>query len=242
MSAALGFALPAPCPVCNGPVMYSGRGRRPTYCSPKHKAAADAASRPDRRSGSVAEAQRREGAEYERNFQAMAGGSIGPPTFSDAGDLEAIPWTWNRNTLGRERDAASQWLAAQHPEELATFGIHEEMGTTRGGPRMPVIGSSDRGSPVAREPAAPEPDLIPYIHPAPRWVPPAQRDRRRHRDMVDRITRDLIERQDRAEAAYRCAVADRERVAAVAHLPRPDRGPLHLSNRRRRALVAARGA
>ena len=34
-TAPVAFTLPDPCRVCGGPVTYSGRGRRPTVCSPE---------------------------------------------------------------------------------------------------------------------------------------------------------------------------------------------------------------
>ncbi|QDB79533.1 hypothetical protein FE251_09215 [Georgenia wutianyii] len=35
------LTLPDPCPLCSGPVTYSGRGRRPVYCSPACKRKAE---------------------------------------------------------------------------------------------------------------------------------------------------------------------------------------------------------
>jgi len=43
------ITLPTPCPTCAGPVVYSGRGRRPDYCSKPCKAAHDTGTRPERR-------------------------------------------------------------------------------------------------------------------------------------------------------------------------------------------------
>ncbi|MGC4792546.1 hypothetical protein ACLQ3H_00360 [Micromonospora saelicesensis] len=51
------ITLPAPCPICEGPVTYSGRGRRPDYCSTACKnvqRAEDARNRRARESRTVA--------------------------------------------------------------------------------------------------------------------------------------------------------------------------------------------
>ena len=51
------ITLPAPCPICEGPVTYAGRGRRPDYCSTACKnvqRAEDARNRRARERGEVA--------------------------------------------------------------------------------------------------------------------------------------------------------------------------------------------
>lgn len=142
------ITLPLPCPECSGPVVYSGRGRRPELCSDACRRSLRAADERERRARvrsrrddpdaplmhalaeiiKQAEAARRY-VEVRRandehlmslaDLRAEVAGDGDVRTLADHG---YVPDRWaERKARPRRSDPAAQWLAEHHPRELADF-------------------------------------------------------------------------------------------------------------------------
>ncbi|WP_324649868.1 hypothetical protein [Georgenia sp. H159] len=130
--------LPTPCPVCRGPIVYSGRGRRPAYCSDACRRAERAEAARFRRAVERGEAAP---VEPEAPFGRLADeagiGSVLPASAlraHAAGEGIADPWEGGflpegyaarRQGLSREDRAAfaetARWLAEHAPDAVEDF-------------------------------------------------------------------------------------------------------------------------
>ncbi|MEV0456046.1 hypothetical protein [Catellatospora methionotrophica] len=141
--------LPAPCPVCAGPVTYGGRGRRPDYCSRacfRAQRAEDARERRARERAPVAEVDPLLIAYAERRRQRIAAQPrVAVISAHDEHMLEAAevaaeaagegrahePGAWlpesergawcDRTAQPRAQDPAACWLAEHFPQALHDF-------------------------------------------------------------------------------------------------------------------------
>lgn len=141
------ITLPDPCPICEGPVTYGGRGRRPAYCSTACKnvqRAEDMRNRRARERREVAPVDPLIKALAERRRQRIAAepriavirahdeqlmtlddiaadaASEGYETAIAAGGYVPDGWA-ERTATPRAADPASRWIAENYPEELADF-------------------------------------------------------------------------------------------------------------------------
>lgn len=150
------FPLNTPCPQCNGPVVYSGTGRRPEYCSPACVRAVRAADARARRARAASPAHptpaidpqvAARSAERRARVAAMPRFVLDDrpergdwmPTLDDFADVElsesfgtdsAKHEGYLLGATARANDPAAAWLAEHYPEALADFPHAPRMGRT----------------------------------------------------------------------------------------------------------------
>lgn len=152
------YPLPESCPVCDGPVLYSGRGRRPLYDRPECRRAdrtryereRTRRTRPPRHEldPTVAELLRRRRARYEA-VPFIAVRRAADDWITHASELSAVysgeaeDWTesyvvdsergetYLADAIPRHADPAARWLVESgHAAELASFPHAARVGRT----------------------------------------------------------------------------------------------------------------
>jgi hypothetical protein len=137
----LSYALPDPCLVCAGIVTYSGKGRRPLFCSPDCRRADRTRyerDRSQRASASpvthplLAELVARRRSRVATSPYVLVRRTV-EEWMIPGDDLRGTDWhesfvadgdgpgSWRAHARRRSNDAAAQWLAEHHPQELADF-------------------------------------------------------------------------------------------------------------------------
>jgi hypothetical protein len=145
---ATALQLANPCLTCDGPVTYSGRGRRPLYCSPECRRTDRTAYERTRARREAASARqsvddvdvRLELAKFRRRERIAREGYrlvqreehewLRPDATAaevarlsrDLSDEGRDGREWRRNARPRSKDPAAQWLAENHPKALPDFG------------------------------------------------------------------------------------------------------------------------